>query len=157
MADMDDTKYRAVIRAELRDADAYMGGDLALEREKALDLYLQEPFGNEIDGQSVVVTAEVMESVEWALPALLKIFTAANKAVEFEPQGPEDEEHAKQATDYANHVFYADNDGFMIFYTAFKDALIQRAGYTKTWWNVQPKVKKERHSGLTLDQVQALL
>lgn len=157
MADMDDAKYRAVIRSELRDADAFIGGDLSLERAKALDLYLQEPFGNEVEGQSTVVTAEVMEAVEWALPELLKIFTATAKAVEFEPQGPEDEEHAKQATDYANHVFYVDNDGFMIFYTAFKDALIQRAGYTKAWWHVQPKVKKERHTGLTLGQVQALL
>lgn len=157
MAAMDDAKYRAVIRSEIKDAETYAGGDLAIDREKALDLYMQEPFGNEVDGRSAVVTPDVRDAVEWALPSILKVFTASPKAVEFEPVGKEDEDAAKQATDYANHVFYVDNDGFMILYTAFKDAFIQRDGYTKTWWHVEPKVKKTRHTGLSVDQVQALL
>jgi hypothetical protein len=54
---------------------------------------------------------------------LLKIFTAGHDVVRFEPTGPEDEEVAKQATEYVNWIFTRDNPGFVILYTLFKGAL----------------------------------
>jgi hypothetical protein len=65
----------------------------------------------------------VQDTVEWILPALLKIFTSTDQAVSFDPVQAEDVEGAQQATDSCNYVFYKQNDGFLVLYTAFKDAL----------------------------------
>ena len=67
---------------------------LANERALELDYYNQRPLGNEREGESQVVTSDVYDVVEGMLPTLLKIFTASDDAVEFQPDGEEDEEAA---------------------------------------------------------------
>ena len=47
----------------------------------------------------------------------------------------EDEEGAQQATDGCNYVFYKQNNGFFILYTAAKDALSLKTGGVKWWWD----------------------
>lgn len=153
---MDELKFRALLRAGLQDTTAYIGGDISIERADALDAYLQKPLGNEVEGQSQVRTAVVHDTVEWALPSFLRAFTTSERAVQYKPKGPKDEQFAQQATDYANLVFYEDNDGFTILYTWIKDALLQKNGFTKTWGDKQPSVKRYRLEGLTLDQVNTL-
>ena len=57
------------------------GGELSEQRRKALRYYLGEPFGNEIEGRSKVVSTDVSDTIEWILPSLLKIFTAGDDVV----------------------------------------------------------------------------
>ena len=40
---------------------------------------------------------------------------------------------AKIATDYMNVIFHRDNDGFSILHDWFKDALLEKLGWTKYW------------------------
>ena len=61
----------------------------------------------------------------------MKIFTAGDNIFECEGVGPEDEEMARQCTDYLNHIFYKENDGFLALYSAFKDALNTKEWYLK--------------------------
>ena len=56
----------------------------------------------------------------------MRTFTASPKAVQCVANNAQDEAIAKQATDYLNHVFYKDNDGFTNLYTFLKDALLQK-------------------------------
>jgi hypothetical protein len=85
--------------------------------------YYRMPYGNEEDGWSQIVASDVSDSVEWMLPALLKTFTSTDKAVSFEPTTAADVKGADQATDACNYVFYKQNNGFLILYTALKDML----------------------------------
>ena len=39
------------------------------------------------------------------MPSLMKIFLSGDKVAQFDPTGPEDEQVADQATDYANYIF----------------------------------------------------
>ncbi|MGE0653035.1 MAG: hypothetical protein AB7P12_15000, partial [Alphaproteobacteria bacterium] len=135
MSRMSEQELKAIVAAEIADATAFAGGRLAEERRRALDYYLGEPFGNEQEGRSQVVSTDVADTVEWILPSLLRIFTAGDDVVRFEPTGPEDEEVARQATEYVNWIFQRDNRGFLTFYTLFKDELLQKNGIDKLWWD----------------------
>ena len=154
---MNDQEILAAVEAEEKRALGWGDGELSQERETLLRYYNQEPYGNEVEGRSQIVTSEVADTVEWILPSLLKIFTASDKAVEFDPQGPEDIEAAEQATDAVNYVFYRQNAGFVALYSFFKDALIQKNGYIKVYYEQFDKKKKEQYQGLTDDELAMLL
>ncbi len=157
MKGMSEEELKAIVAAEIADATAFAGGRLAEERRKALDYYLGEPFGNEQEGRSQVVSTDVADTVEWILPSLLRIFTGGDEVVRFEPTGPEDEEVARQATEYVNWIFQRDNPGFLIFYTLFKDALLQKNGIVKLWWNAGETAERETYLGKTYEELQLLL
>lgn len=157
MSRMTEQELKAIVAAEIADAMAFAGGRLAQERRKALDYYLGEPLGNEQEGRSQVVSTDVADTVEWILPSLLRIFTGGEEVVRFEPTGPEDEEVARQATEYVNWIFQRDNPGFLIFYTLFKDALLQKNGIAKLWWDEGETVERETYLGKTLEELQLLL
>lgn len=120
---LSDADVLNAIEQKARESYGYNSDTLNAEREQSLNYYLGRPFGNEIDGRSQVVTRDTLETVEWMLPALLKIFTSGDKVVEFQPKGAEDVEAAEQETSYVNHVVMQQNDSFMALYTWFKDAL----------------------------------
>ncbi len=157
MKGMSEEELKAIIAAEIADATAFAGGRLAEERRKALDYYLGEPFGNEQEGRSQVVSTDVADTVEWILPSLLRIFTGGDEVVRFEPAGPEDEEVARQATEYVNWIFRRDNPGFLVFYSLFKDALLQKNGIAKLWWEDGETAERETYLGKTMEELQLLL
>jgi len=148
---MSDRELVAIAMAEVRDAVGYLGtsSDISDARADALRYYLGEPFGDEREGRSKVVSRDVADTVEWILPSLLRVFAAGDEVVRFEPVGLEDEEFAAQATDYINHIFAKDNPGFLVLYTWFKDALIQKNGIVKYWWEAREEVDVETYSGLS--------
>ena len=82
-----------VARIEQEESLAYGVNDsqLSNERAEAIDYYLGEPFGNEVEGRSQVVSYDVQDTIESALPQLLKVFVAGDKVVAFDPKGPEDQ------------------------------------------------------------------
>lgn len=123
--------------------------DLATERAMELDYYNSRPLGNERDGESQIVSSDVFDAVESMLPMLIKTFAASDDAVVFEPQGEEDEAGAQQRTDAANYVFYRQNNGFILMYEWFKDALIQKNGVVKYWWEEKTDITEDDYDGLT--------
>jgi hypothetical protein len=147
MAKMQEDDLLRYLEAEASEAYHYNSGDVASSRNQALRDYLRFPYGNEQDGRSQVVASDVFDSVEGMLPDLVEIFVSSDKAVVFDPVGPEDEEGAKQATDACNYVFYKQNNGFLNLYSAAKDGLLLRTGGLKWWWEVKRTPKFETFSG----------
>jgi hypothetical protein len=147
MAKMSDDDLLTYLEAEQADAFTYADGDVASSRQKAMRDYLRFPYGNEQEGRSQVVASDVFDAVEGMLPDLVEIFVASDKAVVFDAVGPEDEAGAKQATEACNHVFYKQNNGFLVLYTAAKDALLLRTGGVKWWWDVRRTPKFETLTG----------
>ena len=154
---MDELELKQIIARELDAALGTEGGKLSTDRRTALEYYEGEPFGNEVDGRSQVVMRSVMETVEWVLPALLRIFTASDKLVRYEPTREQDEKAADQATSYGNYIIYRDNPGFMVIYDWFKDCLIQKVGWIKCYWDEQQDSQTNSYEGLTEQEYQALL
>lgn len=134
MNKMDESDLLRFLEAEAAAAYHHVSGDLAAEREKGLRAYMREPYGTEMEGRSQVVASDVFDAVEGMLPDLVEVFTSTDKAVVFDPVGPEDEAGAEQATNACNHVFYKQNNGFLILYTAAKDALLMKTGGVKWYY-----------------------
>jgi hypothetical protein len=155
---MTDDELKAIIAAGVKTCIGFQSGDAVSDlREKLMDYYLGEPFGNEVEGRSQVVSTDVSDVVESLMPTLMKIFTSGEEVVKFEPVGEEDQQQADQATDYVNHVFNKENEGFKILYTWIKDALLQVNGVVKRYWKVEEKITTDRYTGLSFGQVAALL
>jgi len=132
---MDESSLLRFLETEAAAAYHHNSGTISAERERAIRAYMREPYGTELDGRSQVVASDVFDAVEGMLPDLVEVFTSTDKAVVFDPVGPEDVEGAEQATNACNHVFYKQNNGFLILYTAAKDALMLKTGGVKWFWD----------------------
>ena len=145
---MDDAELQSIVGSEIEDAISYIDSDLSPTRAQATQYYRGDLFGNEVDGNSQAVSTEVRDVVNAMLPSVMRTMFSSEKVVEFVPRGPEDVAVAEQATDYANYVIQQDNDGFMVLYSTFKDALIRKCGVVKTWWDERTTVRVEQYTGL---------
>ena len=143
----------AIIKTQRANSLGVDAGDLSAQRATALDHYHGRPYGNEQDGRSQVVSKDLSEAVDWAMPAIMRVFTASDNIAEFIPVGPEDEALAEQESDYTNKVIMQDNDGWLLLHDACKDALILKNGYVKYWWDTSEKIEEEEYSGITLEEL----
>jgi len=154
---MAQNELKSILQAEIDDAIGYIETETVDQRKQALQAYLRQPYGNEVEGKSQIVTGEVAEAIDGALPSLVRIFTGSDNIVVFEPQGPQDEASAKQATDYCNWVFNRDNEGVSILHDWFKDALMQKNGIVKAYWENKEDLTKERYFDLSDDELAMLM
>ena len=154
---MDEGKVKGIVENEIDNAIGYLNTETTEDRRRALEYYLRSPYGNEQEGRSQIVTGEVAEAIDGALPQLMRVFTTTEDIVYFEPKGPQDEESAKQATDYCNWAFYRENDGLIILHNWFKDALLQKVGVVKSYWDERTDVTKEEYENLSEDELALLL
>jgi hypothetical protein len=154
---MQQNELKSILQAEIDDAIGYIETETVDQRKQALEAYLRQPYGNEVEGKSQIVTGEVAEAIDGALPSLVRIFTGSDNIVIFEPQGPQDEASAKQATDYCNWVFLRDNEGVAILHDWFKDALMQKNGIIKAYWENKEDITKERYFDLSDDELAMLM
>jgi hypothetical protein len=148
---------KAILDAEINDALGYVDTETIDQRTEALQAYLRQPYGNEVEGKSQIVTGEVAEAIDGALPPLVRIFSASDEVVRFDPRGPQDERGAKQATDYCNWVFQKENQGVLILHDWFKDALMQKVGVVKAYWDESEDLTTERYQNLNDDELALLL
>lgn len=152
---MTDEKLLAVLSAELQAAGAWASEHLEADQSKALQYYLGMPIGNEVKGRSQVISWDVFEAVESALPGFLEPFFSSENIGVFQPREPSDEAFAEQATDYINYLIKASNPGFQVFSTWFKDALLSKVGVVRVEWEEEDPVRKQ-WTGLMDEQLTAL-
>ena len=131
--------------------------DVDRDVQKATDYYLGKPFGNEVSGKSSVVDRSVAASIDGALPQLLKIFTQSVDVVEFTPQNDGDQAVADNVTQYVNHIFNKDNPGAILMHNWFWDALVNKVGIVKAYWDVREDVNEEEYQGLSQDELGMLM
>lgn len=153
---MTEEEIKNLLEDHITSALAYVNDEVSAERETALDYYLRKPYGNEVPGKSSIVTGEVAEAVDGALPQLMKVFTQSSDAVDFLPVGDGDADVADTITQYVNHVFNKMNDGASIFHNWFWDALVQKNGIVKAYWDEQIKTTTESYEGLSIDELTQL-
>lgn len=126
------------------------------ERNQALKYYAKEPYGNEKKGRSSYVSSEVFETISWALPQIMKIFSTSD-TITFDATRPEYKEAAAMATAYANHVINKENPGFLLLHDFFQDALLQKNGFLKIYYDKSDMFEREEYKGLTDAELTLLL
>ena len=147
MAKITEEELVARIQGEVTDALGY-GDTVSQHREKAMEYYYGQPFGNEVEGRSQYVDSTVQDTIEWIKPSLMRVFASGDEMVKFSPHGPEDVQMAEQATDYVNYVFTKDNSGWEILYSWFTDALLSKNGIVKVWWEEYDEAQREEYTHL---------
>jgi len=150
-------QLRAIINSEINNSIGFMGSNLTSQRKKSMEYYMGEKLGTEIDGRSQVVSTDVADTIETILPNLLRIFTASDQVVKCEPVKSEDVPLAEQATNYINYIFNKDNPGFSVLYTWFKDALLEKNGIVKVYWDDSSSVEQETYENLNDQEYQLLV
>lgn len=143
---------KALVASEMRSSLGYSSSKLSAARQKAEYYYLGLAVGDlakpEIDGRSGVVSTDVRDTIESMLPQLMVTFCGGDKVVEFEPQSQDDEKRANLATEYVNYIFFKKNNGHKLSYVWMKDALLQKNGIVKVWWDTRHEEKKEEYKAL---------
>ena len=157
MATMSDDKIKSIVGQQIRVSLGYQGGKLAQERLKNQRIYNGEPLGNERTGRSQIVLKDVQNTVEQIIPSLMKVFASTDDVIEFQPQRPQDEDTAKLITDYVNYVFTKQNDGYEVYRTWFRDALINKNGFVKVYRDESIKETVDEYNDLSPDALMLIL
>lgn len=90
-----------------------------------------------------------MDTVEWAMPALMRMFASQDDICRFEPESPEDEKPCDDATQYIGYLINRKNEGFITTHDAIKQCLMARMGVTKTYCDKSSVEKEERYQGVS--------
>lgn len=143
---------KSLVGKHIANAQGFYSGNLSKTRETALDYYLGNPMGNEVDGRSKVISSDVSDAIEPLMANLMRIFTQSNKLFHCEPVGIEDVEIAEQSTDYINHIFFKKNNGWVLLHNFLKDALLEKNGFLKVYHEYTDKVTRESYERLSDDE-----
>lgn len=146
-----ESEVKAIVQAEIANADGYGSSLVSIERAANLDAYHGRLYGTEIEGRSKVVSSDVRDTVEWIMPTMMRIFTSGDTVVDFSPEEESDIPFAKQATEYVNFIWNRDNKGFLNTYSWTKDGILEKNGVVKIWWDEAKATKRQRYSGLDAD------
>ena len=154
-------QLKVLIDTELRQSYGYGSGKLEQQRRRAEYFFLAEPKEElappAIEGRSKVVDTTVRNTVLGIEGPLLKTFYGSDNIFEFEETKPEDAPKAKLISEYVNHIFRRANPGYVITATWIREALMQKRGIVKVWWDPSDVETREDYAGQTIEQVTMLL
>jgi hypothetical protein len=144
---MDDSEYSdeeilRIVRDERQRSlgfdDNLPSGELQAERLKALRYYKRDMRDIPVlENRSAATSSDLADAVKQILPQVVEIFLDEDVAA-FRPMNAQDIDAAQQITDYINHVIFKDNNGFLLLYLTFWNALMLKVGYW-TWKWEEPK------------------
>lgn len=150
--------YDQRVQLMISDAQDFEESHLYQDREELTKYYYGlEPGLDEEEGRSTIVSTDVRDTIMGIVPSLIRIFAAQQNVIDFVANSEQQDDVAKQATDYVNHVFWKDNPGFMIAHGLIKDMLMVRTGIVKWWTDDVHEVTEEQFVGITEEQYMFLL
>ncbi len=155
---MTPAEFLSQVKARRDACVRFKDGKPSADRREALQFYRGDNlalYGDSGDGLSTVVSRDTMEAIESMMPPLLRPFVAGEEVVSFDPIGPEDEQGAKQSTEYVNHCFRRHNNVLHVAQDALKDGLLFRLGVAKTVLEEVEEGSPETFQGLTAEQLAA--
>jgi hypothetical protein len=118
-------EIEALLGDEIAAARVYDDNELSQKRSDNLEYF--QGIMRDVPvktGRSGVVSRDVADVIGWMLPGIVRVFVASDRMGAFEPTGPNDEQGAEQSTDYCNHIFNKENNGYRILWDATHDALL---------------------------------
>jgi len=125
--------------------------------QTSLDAYLGNPNGKEVEGKSQVTSTDVADAIEWIMPQIMRAFTMNNEVVVFDPVHEGDEEQAEIESEYVYEVIMKQNEGFILLHTMIKDALMQRNGILKVFYEKEVTEFTNDYTGITDNEFNAIV
>ena len=129
---------------------------LIQDRRKALDYYFGRPRGDEVVGNSQVISMDLQNSVDsilsQAMPSLM-----SPDLVQFEPLSEEDEEQARLESSFVNNIVMDKNNGYILMEESLKDVLLSKNCIAKVSVDIKEDTEKERYKGLSPEEIAFVL
>jgi len=145
----------AIVSGEIASGRAYQESEIDGQRETALNYFAgRMPDIPSLPNRSRQISRDVADVIAWLKPGLIRTFVS-EKMVEYEALGEENEQWARDASEFMNYDFLRRNKGYRIVSTAIDDALKLKFAILSSWWKA-PETKRETLKGLTLDQIAML-
>ena len=152
---------KALIDMEASQAFGYGDGKLEEMRRRNeyyfLGLAKEDLAPPEIEGRSSVVDTTVRNTVLGMEGPLIKTFYGSDNVFEFEETKPDDAPKAKLISAYVNHIFRNKNPGYVITATWIREALQNKVGFLKVWWDDSEIETREEYRGQTDVQLALLM
>lgn len=106
--------------------------------------YYERKFPN-LSKSSKMVSNDVHDTIEWALPSLLRIFFGSDQIITIQGRDKQgnDDKRAEILQQLIQWQLEKKNDAFLVFYNWFKDALITGAGILKCYWVSETKEEEQ--------------
>lgn len=153
---LSDEDILSIVSSELSSASGASENDsIQMGRQKALAAYLGDK-GSFVEGRSSVVSTDIADAIEWIMPEVMKAFTQNNEVVTFDPMGADDRRQAELESRFVYDVLMKDNNGFITLHEFFKDALMQKNGFFKVYYENQDCVTTEDYTGLNQLELEML-
>jgi hypothetical protein len=146
-----------ILRKEESAATSYQTGTLSAIRVDANNYYDRQPYGDEQEGSSKVVTSEFADVIESTMPGLMEVFAGGDQIVQFTPTHPGDEQYMQEASDYVGHCFMQRNKGFLLLSASIKDALMSRLGGINVDLEDRDETRTVQAQGLTQDAIDLIV
>lgn len=150
---MDDARVAAILDQHILFTTGYADSNLVKERTEVLEYYDGERPAPTSKGNSKYVSQDVYESVESLKATLLEVFSTTHQIVTFDPQGPNDVEPARCATEYCSYIVFRQNPGFTILGDVMEDGLLARVGVCQFSWEEYEEEAEEAIGPATMDQL----
>lgn len=140
-------EIRENIKREIDRADHYYQEEIepeVIRRHKVYESdakYYKDKFPN-LTNISDVTASDFHDTVEWAIPSLIKVFFGNEDICKL--QGVNSEQDEKAAAAHSELIKYQlerCNDGFLIFYDWIKNSLIDNLGIVKCYWERESTVE----------------
>jgi hypothetical protein len=157
MAKMKTDALEALLHGLQQNASGGLNGTVGSERSQLMKRYLGKKYGDEVEGRSQIVDTTIRDTIESIKPELMDIFFGGDRVVDFTARGEEDIDAAVQETDVCNYIFQQENNGFMVLYSWITDALFQKTGYIKRYWDDQKRVEIEEYDELSPEEAARIL
>ena len=146
--DFDKTIVRR-IQADIASAEAYQASVVEPTVKQRYEIYYADKdyYKNRfpiLSKTSDLVSTDVADTIEWALPSLMKVFTGSDEVITIAGVTEEDDTKAETMQELLVYQLQRQNKFFPILYNWMKDALITGMGIIKCYW--------ERTEGYTTEQ-----
>lgn len=139
----------AFLKAEY---DRCQDDTLEQERENAIDRYNGEPYGDEEDGSSQVVSRATAETIDYMVPSILRTIVSGERVVEFLHR---DADKAHEATETIMYLLMDEQDGYTILHDWMKSGLLEKNAVAMTYPETG-KPKRHMMQGVSVLALQAL-
>lgn len=136
---MDKETILAAIRNDIDAAESYFDSVIKPKLIERYQIYesdksYYEKLFPKLSKRSSFTSTDVADTIEWAMPSLMRIFFGGEEVITIKGRQAEDDRKAELMQALINFQVQVQNPGFMIFYRWFKDALIGGLGVIKCWW-----------------------
>jgi len=155
-----DDEIRSLADWEFENGSDQSSSALETNLEDAYRAYhneLEDETERENLGKSIARSSDVSDAIEWILPQIVRSIIESPEAVRFEPLSPLDEEQAGIEADATHYYLLSKCDGFVVVYSAAKDALLCKNCVTATYYQERTRSWQEKYQDLTEVELADLL